>query len=93
MELEASDSSPVHLRFRIMPFGLMDISGTLLALYAQKKRLENAIAELERLSGKCPTRRGRRFMGPVERQDVSERMKRYWAGRRAAKKHSEDRNP
>ncbi len=67
----------------------MDISGTLLALYAQKKRLENVIVELETLAGKRPNRHGRKSLGALERKDVSERMKRYWAGKRAANEHSE----
>lgn len=28
-------------------------------------------------------RRGRKFMNPEERREVSERMRRYWAGRKA----------
>jgi hypothetical protein len=60
----------------------MDIQEALLALYAQKKRLENAIAELEELAGEHSKRRGRKSMAETERQQVSERMKRYWAARR-----------
>lgn len=30
----------------------------------------------------APGRRGRKFMGPAEREEVSKRMKRYWAQNR-----------
>ena len=60
-------------------------------LYAQKEKLERVIASLEdlRLSGSSiatqpagSKRRGRKTMGLDERQEVSRRMKRYWASRR-----------
>lgn len=40
---------------------------------------QNAV-ELPAFSG--PKRRGRKSMGPTERQEVSRRMKRYWARRK-----------
>jgi hypothetical protein len=48
--------------------------------------LENRQRESPRLSD-SPKRstRGRKSMGPEERGQVFERMKRYWAGRRQAK--------
>jgi hypothetical protein len=72
----------------------MHLYKALKELYAQKEKLERVIASLEelRLSGSASAvppagakRRGRKTMGIVERQEVSKRMKRYWASRR---KHS-----
>jgi hypothetical protein len=57
-------------------------------LKAQKAIIERAIAILEQYEGdngiaskSLPSRRGRKSMRPEERQQVSERMKRYWANR------------
>ena len=70
----------------------MHLYKALKELYAQKQKLERVIASLEelRLSGSAaiPTppsgakRRGRKMMGLEERQEVSKRMKKYWASRR-----------
>ena len=69
----------------------MDLNKAIQHLYAEKERLERVIAsleELQRSAGAIPVltqsvkRRGRKFMDPKERQEVSERMKKYWAGRR-----------
>jgi hypothetical protein len=69
----------------------MDLNKAIQQLYAEKERLERVIASLEELqqsAGAVPVlthsvkRRGRKFMDPKERQEVSERMKKYWAGRR-----------
>lgn len=70
----------------------MDLYKAIQDLYAEKEKLERVIASLEELQraaggGIPPTpgsgkRRGRKSMGPDERQEVSERMKRYWARRR-----------
>jgi hypothetical protein len=69
----------------------MDLHKALQDLYAEKEKLERAIASLEELQrtasslpGALPTlkRRGRKSMNQVERKEVSERMKKYWAGRR-----------
>jgi len=53
------------------------------------QQIDRAIANLEALNspnGAEPaTRRGRKSMSPEEAQQVSERMKRYWAGRRKGK--------
>jgi hypothetical protein len=70
----------------------MDLSKTIQDLYAEKEKLERVIASLEELqrasglsvppapgSGK---RRGRKSMSPDDRQEVSERMTKYWASRR-----------
>lgn len=68
----------------------MDLSKTIAELYQEKTRLDRVIASLEQL-GVDPfpvsiavSRRGRKFMSPEERHEVSERMRRYWADRKAA---------
>jgi hypothetical protein len=70
----------------------MDLYKAIQDLYAEKEKLERVIASLEDLQraagGGIPPppgrgkRRGRKSMGSDERQEVSERMKKYWAGRR-----------
>jgi hypothetical protein len=75
----------------------MDLYKAIQDLYAEKEKLERVIAsleELQRTAGTIPplpktSRRGRKSMGPDEREVVSERMKRYWAGRRTKKELSE----
>jgi len=65
----------------------MDVREALQQLYDEKKRLEGVIASLESLLRDDDTsprsRRGRKSMGADERQQVSERMKKYWATRRS----------
>jgi hypothetical protein len=68
----------------------MDLSKTIADLYEERSRLDRVIASLEEL-GENPfavsiaaSRRGRKFMSPEERLEVSERMRRYWAARKAA---------
>jgi hypothetical protein len=58
-------------------------------LHEEKKRLDRLIAALEAVekgasseSASSLPRRGRKTMSAEERKQVSERMKRYWAGRR-----------
>lgn len=69
----------------------MDLYKAIQELYEEKERLERVIAsleELQRTAGvaleqpKPPRRRGRKSMTSAERQEVSERMKQYWADRR-----------
>jgi hypothetical protein len=65
----------------------MDLSEGLQDLWARKKAVERAIAELEQLQSARAgnvrhKRRGRKSMEPRERLEVSDRMKRYWANRR-----------
>jgi hypothetical protein len=71
--------------------GTMDISKAIEYLYEEKKRLERAIASLEELrrtggqlpdEPRPPGRRGRKSMDLAEREEVSRRMKKYWASRR-----------
>jgi hypothetical protein len=65
---------------------VMDLQETIRQLEIQKRKVELVIAELEQLQGKeggvSSNRRGRKSMGSEERQQVSERVKRYWANRR-----------
>ena len=72
----------------------MDLSRIIHDLSLRRQKIERTIAELELLektsSNSVPVaakRRGRKSMGPEERQEVSVRMKRYWASRR------QDREP
>ena len=69
----------------------MDLHKTIRHLREERKRLDETIARLEAMqaSGESakpaapPKRRGRKTMGIEERLDVSERMKRYWAAKKA----------
>jgi hypothetical protein len=66
----------------------MDLTEIIRNLYSEKTKVENSIAALEALDpthkagARSPSRRGRKSMGDEERQQVSERMKKYWASRR-----------
>ena len=69
----------------------MDLEKAIEHLHAERERLEKVIAALEELQRSSTgtaleprpvTRRGRKSMGSAERQQVSERMKKYWASRR-----------
>ena len=73
----------------------MDLYKAIQDLYAEKVNLERVFAsleELQRSAGALPApakagrRRGRKSMSPSEREEVSERMRRYWASRRDDKK-------
>ena len=69
----------------------MDLSKAIQELYAEKEKVEQAIALLEELQkkgiegaarSKPPKRRGRKTMDPAEREEVSRRMRAYWDSRR-----------
>ena len=74
----------------------MDLYKVIRELYAEKQRLDEAISSLEELiASKASTasldpdryrktKRGRKNMPPDERRKVSERMRKYWAQRRAS---------
>jgi|HubBroStandDraft_4_1064222.scaffolds.fasta_scaffold1186133_1 hypothetical protein len=69
----------------------MDLSDAIKKLYAEKESLIRAIAALESLQHDAKvasvagrSRRGRKSMNPEERQEVSLRMKKYWASRRVS---------
>lgn len=73
----------------------MDLNKAILELRAEKEKLERVIAsleELQRTAGSLPeepkpaNRRGRKSMNSAQRQEVSERMRRYWASRRKPKR-------
>jgi len=77
----------------------MDLSDAIQKLYAEKESLMRAISALETLqqdsklgSGAVRrSRRGRKSMDPAERQEVSLRMKKYWARRRVSPLESNSR--
>lgn len=64
----------------------MDFQKLLHECYRQKEILERAIRLLEELAAPdaphSAGRRGRKYMSPEERRQVSERMKKYWASQR-----------
>lgn len=69
----------------------MNVYKALSELYAEKKRLDIAISALEKrlaadveADGAVRGRRGRHSMSAEERKEVSRRMSRYWASRRAS---------
>lgn len=67
----------------------MDLELILKQLYEERELLSEAIRTIEEMvasSGEYAKpgakRRGRKHMPPEERQEVSRRMKKYWAARR-----------
>jgi hypothetical protein len=66
----------------------MNINKAIRDLYEEKKRLDRVIASLEEMQRNpaveavLSKRRGRKSMDEQARQEVSERMKRYWEMRR-----------
>jgi hypothetical protein len=67
----------------------MDLRGLIRRMREERNKLDAVIASLEELQNIADTkkivpkkRRGRKFMDEKGRQEVSERMKRYWAMRR-----------
>jgi hypothetical protein len=70
----------------------LDLYKTIRVLSEERQRLDKLIASLELLKAseggnvrrKAPGRRGRKGMSAAERKEISERMKKYWAARRAA---------
>jgi ElaB/YqjD/DUF883 family membrane-anchored ribosome-binding protein len=84
----------------------MDLPKAIQELYAEKRRLEEAIASLEELLAskggaaslhleqlRAKGRRGRKSMPPEERRKVSERMRKYWAQRRGNKARGAGKGP
>jgi hypothetical protein len=73
---------------------MMDLYKAIQDLYAEREKVQLAIASLEDLQraagGESPPmrkggkRRGRKFMSDEERQRVSVRMRKYWSVRRHA---------
>ena len=65
----------------------MDLQKAIHELYEEKGRIDGVIASLEQFlrtngTGAAKRKRGRKSMGPEERQEVSARMRNYWAARR-----------
>ena len=66
----------------------MDLQKGIRELYEEKERIDGVIASLEQYlrtngTGAAKRKRGRKSMNPEERQEVSARMRSYWAGRRS----------
>ncbi|MBZ5579540.1 MAG: hypothetical protein LAP40_23515 [Acidobacteriia bacterium] len=67
----------------------MNYERALGVLYGEREKLNRVIASLEELAGnpaavQIPSRRGRKKgMSAQERREISDRMKKYWASRRA----------
>jgi hypothetical protein len=68
----------------------MNINKAIRELYEEKKRLDHVIASLEEMQRNAAAlnvaipekKRGRKSMDEQARQEVSERMKKYWDSRR-----------
>ena len=63
----------------------MDLYQIIRELQSEKRRIELAINTLQG-GREIRHRAGRKFMGAEERQEVSKRMKRYWAKRRTLRR-------
>jgi hypothetical protein len=70
----------------------LDLTRTIQELHAERKRIIDLIHAVEEVrgyytsrpaQGETVRRRGRKSMAAEERRQVSERMKKYWAIRRA----------
>ncbi|MBK9166091.1 MAG: hypothetical protein IPM24_01360 [Bryobacterales bacterium] len=59
----------------------MDLDRAIRELTEEKKRLDKAIAALERRTGEGPAARKRAWSGAA-RKAAAERMRQYWAARR-----------
>jgi len=79
----------------------VDIFKAIRELHEEKDRLDKIIARLEQLKAAeevrktlpILSRRGRKHMPEDERKIVSERMRNYWAKRRAARKAAAASSP
>jgi hypothetical protein len=67
----------------------MDLNKAIRELREELQKLNEIIASLEHFESTgtlpAPQRRGRKSMPQEEREEVSERMRNYWAGRRQKK--------
>lgn len=68
----------------------LDLQKAIRELYEEKEKIDGVIASLEQYlrtkgAGAPKRKRGRKSMGPQERQEVSARMRSYWAGRRTVR--------
>ena len=73
----------------------MELDTLIRKLSEERAKLDSVIESLEMLrkavnetAKKLGKKRGRKFMDEAGRKEVSERMKKYWAARRAAKANS-----
>jgi hypothetical protein len=74
----------------------LDLEPTIRELRFELEKITATIQKLEELQqqyGSAPSRRGRHSMGSRERQEVSKRMKSYWAGRRQKQKQQKQQQP
>ena len=65
----------------------MDLQKAIRELYEERERIDRMIASLELYlarheTGAIKLKRGRKSMGPAEREVVSARMRGYWAAQR-----------
>jgi hypothetical protein len=80
-----------EVEYRQPRAAIMDVDKLIAELNAEIEVAKAAIACLEQLRGSSSaatngSRRGRKSMGAQERQQVSLRMKKYWASRRTTKR-------
>jgi hypothetical protein len=72
----------------------MDLEETIREVRREREALDRVIAFLESLAERASvpgkSQHGRKTMLPAERQRVSERMKQYWAKRRAKARRPAD---
>ena len=68
---------------------VMDLNKAIRDLYEELEKLNQVIESLEHFQSTgtlpAPPHRGRKSMDAEERKLVSERMRKYWAGRRGKK--------
>ncbi len=70
---------------------MTDLYKIIRELVEERNKLDRIITSLEQIiesgddPGFPPKRRGRKSMDAAARKQVSERMKRYWAGKRGAR--------
>lgn len=72
----------------------MDLFKTIKELHEEKRRIDLLIEILEQRlastdSSSAPRRRGRKSMSEAERQEVSRRMRAYWAARRKQRQEAQ----
>lgn len=78
---------------------MTDLYKIIRELVDERNKLDRIITSLEQMieSGEegefLPKRRGRRSMDAAAREQVSERMKRYWASKRGGSQQPRERTP
>ncbi len=75
----------------------MDLEGIINQLLEERERLNELIHTFElmqqRKSGRVKSKRGRKEMNDADRQEVSLRMRRYWANRKKAAEGGSSEEP